>query len=544
MTVSKSWPHPADLDELEEELRSVATTASRDRHDADVLAELAKKVGRDTPTPAATLRGAVVKFRPRSQGAAPLEFDLESEIKKAVRTDYSATPPQAQIGDQAGSAPQSHEPRVNTAADFGSQDAAATPHAEDAWHDHDPDHDFVHEVAHDLDHHHEHEHHHEHDAHDAAWPATPVPEAPHGTSRMRRVVLPLALALTVSTAVVGLGIGGIALIRGNQPGPIPAPAQPAEAASQQSASAEAKSAEASAALPAAAAASPRDTSAEIASSPASSQLTAPGPGASAPDAGPQAATPQPGAAPTTPPQDAAKDAAPSPNAVTASGTQAPSQTPSQAPSQSQSQTSGQGASLGTPRRVATVSVKPDGSIAPVDSPLPPVRPALLAATAPSTDAKPPAEAAHAKPAVGANAARNDKTTTPPETSPSVVASNQQPPEAQPPEPPSVTNVLRKVIEGGNAPQPAAPPAPAAKPIVGGVTLKLASSTTEHDAQMTLAKLQKQFPGALQGAAVHRDDMGKDGVFYRVRVGPLARDAANKLCAQLKAGGTSCTVPNG
>ena len=104
MTVTKSWPHPADLDELEEELRSVATAASRDRHDADVLAELAKKVGRDTPAPAGsgTPRGAVVKFRPRSQGATPLEFDLESEIKKAVRTDYSERQPQAQIGDQAG----------------------------------------------------------------------------------------------------------------------------------------------------------------------------------------------------------------------------------------------------------------------------------------------------------------------------------------------------------------------------------------------------------------------------------------------------------
>jgi len=39
-------------------------------------------------------------------------------------------------------------------------------------------------------------------------------------------------------------------------------------------------------------------------------------------------------------------------------------------------------------------------------------------------------------------------------------------------------------------------------------------------------------------------MGKDGVFYRVRVGPLSREAAAKVCAQLKAGGASCSMSGG
>jgi hypothetical protein len=60
----------------------------------------------------------------------------------------------------------------------------------------------------------------------------------------------------------------------------------------------------------------------------------------------------------------------------------------------------------------------------------------------------------------------------------------------------------------------------------------------------LARLQKQFPNALSGGSVRREDLGKFGVFYRVRVGPLSRDAADKVCAQLKAGGASCAISGG
>jgi hypothetical protein len=77
-----------------------------------------------------------------------------------------------------------------------------------------------------------------------------------------------------------------------------------------------------------------------------------------------------------------------------------------------------------------------------------------------------------------------------------------------------------------------------------VMIKLASSVSEQAAQETLSRLQKQFPGLLSSGSVRREDMGKFGVFYRVRVGPLSREAADKVCAQLKAGGASCTVSGG
>jgi hypothetical protein len=77
-----------------------------------------------------------------------------------------------------------------------------------------------------------------------------------------------------------------------------------------------------------------------------------------------------------------------------------------------------------------------------------------------------------------------------------------------------------------------------------VTIKLASSVSEQSANETLSRLQKQFPGLLAGGAVRREDMGKFGVFYRVRVGPLSREAADKVCAQLKAGGANCSMSGG
>jgi len=60
----------------------------------------------------------------------------------------------------------------------------------------------------------------------------------------------------------------------------------------------------------------------------------------------------------------------------------------------------------------------------------------------------------------------------------------------------------------------------------------------------LARLQTQFPGALGGAGVYREDMGGQRVFYRVKIGPLSRQTADKVCSQLRAGGATCSLTGG
>ncbi len=119
------------------------------------------------------------------------------------------------------------------------------------------------------------------------------------------------------------------------------------------------------------------------------------------------------------------------------------------------------------------------------------------------------------------------------------------PPAQGAQPGGTTTVAR----GTPSPQAAQPGgtttiARSTAPDASSVSLKLASSTSEETARETLARLQQKFPGVLTGASVRREDLGKFGVFYRVRVNPMPRETADKVCAQLKAGGARCTLSGG
>jgi hypothetical protein len=85
------------------------------------------------------------------------------------------------------------------------------------------------------------------------------------------------------------------------------------------------------------------------------------------------------------------------------------------------------------------------------------------------------------------------------------------------------------------------PAPASG---GAFSLRLASSLSESDARATLSQLQKEFPGALQNGSVTRDNLGSVGVFYRVKVGPLSREVAERVCSRLRTAGRKCVLTRG
>ena len=76
------------------------------------------------------------------------------------------------------------------------------------------------------------------------------------------------------------------------------------------------------------------------------------------------------------------------------------------------------------------------------------------------------------------------------------------------------------------------------------SLRLASSLSESDARATLSQLQREFPGALQNGSVSRDNLGSYGVFYRVKVGPLSREAAERVCSRLRTAGKKCVLTRG
>ena len=101
-----------------------------------------------------------------------------------------------------------------------------------------------------------------------------------------------------------------------------------------------------------------------------------------------------------------------------------------------------------------------------------------------------------------------------------------------------------------APQTAETPektiVPRPAPAGGGASfsLRLASSLSESDARATLSQLQKEFPGALQNGSVTRDNLGSYGVFYRVKVGPLSREVAERVCSRLRTAGRKCVLTRG
>ncbi len=110
------------------------------------------------------------------------------------------------------------------------------------------------------------------------------------------------------------------------------------------------------------------------------------------------------------------------------------------------------------------------------------------------------------------------------------------PEATPKsETPASDLVIARKPEPSVAPKPAIDPAKAYK-------VQLAAARTRSLAKSEFKRLQKAHPDLLGNLelSVMRVDLGKKGIFYRVRVGPFADEAAaRKLCADLKARKQAC-----
>jgi hypothetical protein len=81
---------------------------------------------------------------------------------------------------------------------------------------------------------------------------------------------------------------------------------------------------------------------------------------------------------------------------------------------------------------------------------------------------------------------------------------------------------------------------------GGFLVQLSSQKTEAEAATSFRSLQAKFPNELgaKNPIIRRADLGTKGVFYRTMVGPFASaQEANQFCASYKAAGGRCVVPN-
>jgi hypothetical protein len=196
-----------------------------------------------------------------------------------------------------------------------------------------------------------------------------------------------------------------------------------------------------------------------------------------------------------------------------------------------------------PKRVKTVSVRPDGSLLAAEaSPARAADPiAAIAAGRPapaaSTDAALPKSAtskATARPGATPNAEAaapvagdQSVSTTPAPAKPRAAAAKPKP-EA----------VMVASAEDGSATDTT----PTQSAGSGGFAVQLAAPGSEQDARSISNKLGQKFGGILDGhrPSVVKAEIGEKSI-YRVRVGSLSRDEANSLCSKIKSKGGDCFV---
>ncbi len=105
-------------------------------------------------------------------------------------------------------------------------------------------------------------------------------------------------------------------------------------------------------------------------------------------------------------------------------------------------------------------------------------------------------------------------------------------------------------QGGAAPtaapvRTAAVPAPGASTGgSGGYMVQISSQRSEADAQASYRAMQSKFPNVLgsRSASIRRADLGEKGIYYRALVGPFSvAEEAGQLCNSLKSAGGQCVV---
>ncbi|MDQ0327062.1 cell division protein FtsN [Rhodopseudomonas julia] len=224
-----------------------------------------------------------------------------------------------------------------------------------------------------------------------------------------------------------------------------------------------------------------------------------------------------------------------------------------------------------PKKVRTLTVRPDGTIvenAPSAGAATSQEPTELAGPAPATDPEPvqvqsvrvqpedggmPADATAGNDAQ-ASAEPNGlgETPTSAETPSFDIASL---PQARPTVPdlvapsPSAAQTAPQPTASAAALTASAPASNASEPQVAstapaGWAVQVSSQRSEEQARSSYSNLQRRFPSLLGGqeAMILQADLGDKGIYYRVRVGPMAsREAAISLCENLQSAGGSCFV---
>ncbi len=183
--------------------------------------------------------------------------------------------------------------------------------------------------------------------------------------------------------------------------------------------------------------------------------------------------------------------------------------------------------LGEPRRVRTVSIRPDGSPAPTPN----------AGAAYTNGSLPSATGSSAAPAPATTASTGPARARIPAPAEPAKEQERLAAGATTPTPPvRVANV---------PPPPQNTPAPAVAPRAGSgdFAVQLAAPGSDAEARATFSALQRKYPDQLGGKApiVRRTELAGGKTVYRLRIGPYSREDATQVCTQLQSAGGQCFI---
>jgi hypothetical protein len=184
--------------------------------------------------------------------------------------------------------------------------------------------------------------------------------------------------------------------------------------------------------------------------------------------------------------------------------------------------------LGEPRKVRTVTIRPDGTVAGSEAAAPQAAAHAPAMTMPAQAQPAPVQVASAQPKPVAST---------PVAAPATPAATPKPVPAA--ATPTSTSSPQRVA----AVQPAAvaPVAAAETTSAGGFAVQLGVANSETSAQSVFASFQRKYPDLGGMPSLIRKAEVNGSTVFRVRVGPLSKEEASSLCSKLQGQGGQCFV---
>ncbi|KAB1074243.1 SPOR domain-containing protein [Methylobacterium planeticum] len=197
--------------------------------------------------------------------------------------------------------------------------------------------------------------------------------------------------------------------------------------------------------------------------------------------------------------------------------------------------------FGEPRRVRTVSVKPD---TPAPAPQREAQAAETATPSPIPTMTLPGD--EPAPAPRARPVRQAAALPAPVATPTAAAPAEATPVIAAPAPTRPKAPQRVASVAPDAVLPVEPPATtaatsASSAAVGGFSVQLGVRTSEREAQLAFKQMQAKHPQLAGQPELIRQAEVNGKTIFRVRVGPLGKTEATSLCSQLQGAGGQCFV---